>query len=89
MCARTHTRLVPSRLMLSKPTNAYPFFMRMLTRWLQDMSPEALQQPFPFTGINLNFNFFAKLHRDGNNAGVSMTRCAVQCASRAMWLRRL
>ena len=29
---------------------------------------------FPFTSISLNYNYAAKLHRDGNNAGPSLTR---------------
>ena len=76
-CAHTHTRNVPSRLMLSKPTSAYPSFMKMLTKWLQDLRPAVMEQPFPFTSISLNFNYNAKLHRDGNNTGPSMTRSIV------------
>ena len=34
----------------------------------------ALAQDFPFTSISLNYNYAARLHRDGNNAGVSFTR---------------
>ena len=29
---------------------------------------------FPFTSISVNFNYAARLHRDGNNAGVSLSR---------------
>ena len=59
MCMRM--RLVPFRLMLSKSTSAYPSFMKMLTKWLQDMRPAVMEQPFPFTSISLNFNYNARL----------------------------
>merc|ERR1719188_1672083 len=49
----------------------YPDFFRVLTRWLRDRLPPKYEG-FTFTSMNLNCNYAAKLHRDGNNFGPSM-----------------
>merc|ERR1739848_471638 len=46
---------------------------RLLNRWLLDRLPSDMKD-FKFTSLNLNCNYAAKLHRDGNNFGPSMIR---------------
>ena len=62
------------RLLLSKATREHPSFMSLLCAWVQQQRIPMLQRPFAFTSISLNFNYSARIHRDGNNAGPSLTR---------------
>ena len=62
------------RLLLSKATKEHPAFMSLLCLWVQQHRPPMLQRPFAFTSISLNANYNARIHRDGNNAGPSLTR---------------
>jgi hypothetical protein len=56
---------------LTKPTIAYPEVSQVINRWLKDRLPEDMRQ-FSFTTLNLNKNYAAGIHRDGNNFGPSM-----------------
>ena len=60
------------RIVLTAPTRNYPDFMQLLCTWVRNATPFAT--PFPFTGINMNFDYGARPHRDSNNAGPSLTR---------------
>ena len=53
----------------------YPNVFRLLCAWLKCRRPASLLMDFPFTSISVNHNYAAKIHRDGHNAGVSLTRC--------------
>jgi len=55
---------------LTAPSTMYPDFMRVINRWLTDRLPSEYAD-FTWTSINLNCNYAAKLHRDGNNFGPS------------------
>jgi len=55
-------------------TRERPTVFRFLCEWLRQRRPVELSHDFPFTSISLNYNYAARLHRDGNNAGVSLTR---------------
>ena len=55
-------------------TRKWPNVFRMLAVWLKQRRPSALSMDFPLTSISVNKNYAARLHRDGHNAGVSMTR---------------
>ena len=60
------------RLLLTRPTREHPDFMRLLCTWIRSTRP--FPDAFPFTSISLNSQYGAKAHRDGNNAGPSLTR---------------
>eukprot|EP00419_Tripos_fusus_P051497 CAMPEP_0172818578 /NCGR_PEP_ID=MMETSP1075-20121228/14006_1 /TAXON_ID=2916 /ORGANISM="Ceratium fusus, Strain PA161109" /LENGTH=488 /DNA_ID=CAMNT_0013658953 /DNA_START=42 /DNA_END=1505 /DNA_ORIENTATION=- len=56
---------------LTEATHGYPQVVEVLSRWLTDrLPPEA--RDFSWTSFNLNKNYAAKIHRDGNNFGPSM-----------------
>jgi len=52
----------------------YPEMMQLLCRWLEDNAPRGYEHEFPFTSINVNFAYNARLHRDARNAGPSLLR---------------
>jgi hypothetical protein len=56
---------------ITKATTRYPEFVEIITKWLTDRLPDEFKD-FKFTSLNLNKNYAAKLHRDGNNFGPSM-----------------
>jgi len=57
----------------TQATKLYPEVFQILVKWLNDrIPPEAAA--FRFTSINLNCNYAARLHRDGNNFGASLIR---------------
>jgi len=58
---------------LTKATTRYPAVVEILNRWLTDRLPAEVQT-FKFTTLNLNKNYAAKRHRDGNNFGPSMIK---------------
>jgi len=58
------------------PTRRYPFFVKLLNKWLQDNKPAGLSATAKFvcTAINLNCNYNGRRHRDQNNEGPSVIR---------------
>jgi len=56
---------------LTQSTHGYPQVVEVLSRWLTDRLPNEAQN-FKWTSLNLNKNYAAKIHRDGNNFGPSM-----------------
>jgi len=57
---------------LTKATRAYPEVVNILSRWLTDRLPASEAKDFTWTSFNVNKNYAAKIHRDGNNFGPSM-----------------
>mmetsp|Transcript_16688 Transcript_16688/g.39025 ORF Transcript_16688/g.39025 Transcript_16688/m.39025 type:complete len:489 (-) Transcript_16688:80-1546(-) len=56
---------------ITAPAKAYPEVMEVINRWLLDrLPPEAAG--FSWTSLNLNKDYAARIHRDGNNFGPSM-----------------
>ena len=55
-------------------TRDRPSVFKFLCEWLKQGRPTELALDFPFTSISLNYNYAARLHRDGNNAGPSLAR---------------
>merc|ERR1711865_171799 len=55
-------------------TRRYPFFAKLLNKWLADNKPTGLSAKFVCTAINLNCNYNGRRHRDGNNEGPSVIR---------------
>merc|ERR1711920_323959 len=58
---------------LTTPTKRYPDFTRIIVQWLKDRLPSEIAE-FKFTSMNLNCNYAAKRHRDGNNFGPSIIK---------------
>mmetsp|Transcript_116681 Transcript_116681/g.341556 ORF Transcript_116681/g.341556 Transcript_116681/m.341556 type:complete len:537 (+) Transcript_116681:84-1694(+) len=54
-------------------TKLYPEVVQVLVKWLNDRLPQEAAG-FRFTSINLNCNYAARLHRDGNNFGPSFIK---------------
>ena len=67
------------RIAVDSYTREHPMVFRMLAEWAKQRRPSVLEQDFPFTSISMNYNYAARLHRDGNNAGVSLTRPQPTC----------
>jgi len=58
---------------LTYATKRYPNFISLVTSYLTSrLAPEV--KDFKFTSLNLNCNYAAKRHRDGNNFGPSMIK---------------
>mmetsp|Transcript_21300 Transcript_21300/g.49434 ORF Transcript_21300/g.49434 Transcript_21300/m.49434 type:complete len:501 (-) Transcript_21300:77-1579(-) len=56
---------------ITSSAQTYPAVMQVLNRWLLDrLPPEAAG--FSWTSLNLNKDYAARIHRDGNNFGPSM-----------------
>jgi hypothetical protein len=58
---------------LTSPTTRYRAFTRMICTWLSSRLPREVKT-FKWTSLNLNCNYAAKRHRDGNNFGPSMIK---------------
>lgn len=56
---------------LTTPSHSYPQVPELLNRWLMDRLPEEATG-FAWTSLNLNKDYAARIHRDGNNFGPSM-----------------
>merc|ERR1719265_801046 len=56
---------------LTQATKQYPEVVRLFNKWLTDRLPEEARG-FKFTSLNVNKDYAAKIHRDGNNFGPSM-----------------
>ena len=67
------TRSRVGTVVLTKHACKHPDLFTLLCKWLKDR-PELDQHNFPFTSINVNYDYAARKHRDTNNAGVSLTR---------------
>eukprot|EP00439_Symbiodinium_sp_Y106_P063578 s856_g9.t2 len=59
---------------VTEVTKRYPNFGRLLCRWLKENLPNEVKGKFVCSAINLNANYAAVLHRDGNNEGPSIIR---------------
>jgi len=58
---------------LTSTTTRYPSVIKMLCTWLTARLPSEAAD-FTFTSLNLNCNYAARRHRDGNNLGPSMIK---------------
>lgn len=56
---------------VTQTTQQYPHVTQLLNTWLKARCPPEMGV-FPATSISVNWNYAAKRHRDGNNAGPSM-----------------
>ena len=44
----------------------FPNVFRFLGKWIKQRRPVEFSHDFPFTSISLNYNYAARLHRDGS-----------------------
>ena len=68
--------LVRSRtghIAMSEIARTYGHVFMLMCLWLADNSPCA-QNKFPFASISVHYDYGAKVHRDGNNRGVSLAK---------------
>ena len=56
----------------TRATLDFPFLFRILAEWIKTWWPS--EKKFVFTSINVNANYAARIHRDGNNVGPSVTK---------------
>eukprot|EP00442_Polarella_glacialis_P009151 CAMPEP_0115083102 /NCGR_PEP_ID=MMETSP0227-20121206/20324_1 /TAXON_ID=89957 /ORGANISM="Polarella glacialis, Strain CCMP 1383" /LENGTH=509 /DNA_ID=CAMNT_0002471373 /DNA_START=78 /DNA_END=1607 /DNA_ORIENTATION=- len=56
---------------LTSATLRYPDVTRIISQWLKDRLSADAAKKFTFTSLNLNCNYAARRHRDGNNFGPS------------------
>ena len=62
------------RVLATISTVKFSNVFALLCRWLRDHHPDGLAMSFPFTSISVNFAYAAKIHRDSNNLGPSVTK---------------
>ena len=62
------------KLIMTNITRQYDSVFMLICKWLADNMPPGLKHPLPFTSINVNYDYGARIHRDGNNLGVSLTK---------------
>lgn len=58
---------------LTPSTHGYPEVVQLINKYLSDRLPPEVAN-FKWTSLNLNCNYAAKLHRDGNNFGPSFIK---------------
>mmetsp|Transcript_26688 Transcript_26688/g.53382 ORF Transcript_26688/g.53382 Transcript_26688/m.53382 type:complete len:496 (+) Transcript_26688:44-1531(+) len=58
---------------ITLPTKTYPEVAQLFNQYLLDRLPQGLES-FKWTSLNVNCNYAAKLHRDGNNFGPSFIK---------------
>jgi len=59
---------------LTPATCRYPEVVQLLNKYLLDRLPAEEAAKFQWTSLNLNCNYAARLHRDGNNFGPSFIK---------------
>ena len=67
---RSRDGRVIATMNIVKYNNVFALFCR----WLRDNPPDGLAMSFLFTSISVNFAYAAKIHRDSNNLGPSVTK---------------
>ena len=55
---------------VSQVSSAYPNLCKLITGWVKTSLPE----DFPFSSLQINYNYAARKHVDGNNIGPSYIR---------------
>ena len=67
-------RSLSGKLIMTNITRQYDRVFMLLCKWLADNMPPGLKHPFPFTPINVNYDYGARIHRDGHNLRASLTK---------------
>ena len=62
------------KFIMTNIARQYGNVFMLLCKWLADNMPPGLKHPFPFTSINVNYDYGARIHRDVNNLGASLTK---------------
>jgi len=58
---------------LTPPTRNYPEVAQLFNQYLLDRLPQGMES-FKWTSLNVNCNYAARMHRDGNNFGPSFIK---------------
>ena len=61
-----------ARLCVTRNTLKYSAVFTLLCKWLRDHQPNGMRD-FPFTTITMNYDYAARIHRDSDSSGPSMT----------------
>eukprot|EP00405_Crypthecodinium_cohnii_P016723 CAMPEP_0206449376 /NCGR_PEP_ID=MMETSP0324_2-20121206/18052_1 /ASSEMBLY_ACC=CAM_ASM_000836 /TAXON_ID=2866 /ORGANISM="Crypthecodinium cohnii, Strain Seligo" /LENGTH=449 /DNA_ID=CAMNT_0053918741 /DNA_START=67 /DNA_END=1417 /DNA_ORIENTATION=- len=70
---------------VTPPTKRYPNVAKLLNQYLADNRPEGLDEDFVCSSININANYGARIHRDGNNIGPSAIRAFGDFKGGELW----
>jgi len=66
---------------VSQVSSAYPNLCKLITGWVKTSLPEA----FPFSSLQINYNYAARKHVDGNNIGPSYIRSLGKHTGGELW----
>ena len=66
---------------VSQISSAYPALCKLITKWVHTSLPE----DFPFSSLQINYNYAAKKHVDGNNIGPSYIRSLGDHTGGELW----
>ena len=66
---------------VSQVSSAYPHLCKLITGWVKTSLPE----DFPFSSLQINYNYAARKHVDGNNIGPSYIRSLGKHTGGELW----
>ena len=66
---------------VSQVSSAYPNLCKLITGWVKTSLPE----DFPFSSLQINYNYAARKHVDGNNIGPSYIRSLGKHTGGELW----
>jgi len=66
---------------VSNVADSHPALTKLVTAWIRASLPES----FPFSSIQINYNYMARKHVDGNNIGPSYIRAIGDHAGGQLW----
>ena len=66
---------------VSQVSSAYPNLCKLITAWVKTSLPEE----FPFSSLQINYNYAARKHVDGNNIGPSYIRSLGKHTGGELW----
>lgn len=63
----------------------FPLLAKFIVRWCRETLPRVEDGDFPFSSVQINFNYAAKKHVDGNNIGPSYIQCIGDHSGGRLW----
>ena len=66
---------------VSNVSECFPSLTTLVTRWVTTSLPEA----FPFSSLQINYNYMARKHVDGNNIGPSYIKAIGAHSGGQLW----
>ena len=62
-------RSLDGKILTTNIARQYDSVFALLCKWPANSSPTEFNYEFPFTSINLNYDYVVRIHRDGNSLG--------------------